>query len=478
MRRLRKTKILATLGPVSTDPDMVEKLHLAGADVFRLNFSHGEHADHKFRYDTIRALELKQGRPIGILADLQGPKIRIGTFADDSIVLNNSDSFRLDLDETPGDQNRVSLPHPQVMQSLEVGTNLLLDDGKLNLEVTAVSKKHVDCTVITGGKLSDRKGVNIPNTIVKMSALTEKDRRDLDFALELGVDWIALSFVQRPEDVAEVKKIVAGRAAVMSKIEKPAAVEHLAGIIELSDAIMVARGDLGVEIPLQKVPSIQKHIIAMSREAGKPVVVATQMLESMITSPVPTRAEVTDVANAIYDGADAVMLSAESAAGDFPIEAVTTMDDIAVETEKDPFYRKTMDANHGLLEATTADAISAAASQVASTIGATAVVTYTTSGSTALRAARERGETQVLALTPSLKTARRLAIVWGLHCVFTKDAENFGDMVEKACNTCFKEGFSRPGERIVIMAGVPFGTPGSTNILRIAWVGEKKLAAS
>jgi len=378
----------------------------------------------------------------------------------------------------PGDQTRVSLPHPKVMESLEVGTNLLLDDGKLNLEVTEVSKTHVGCTVVTGGKLSDRKGVNIPNTIVKVSALTEKDRRDLDFALELGVDWIALSFVQRPEDVAEIKKIVAGRAGVMSKIEKPAAVTHLAGIIELSDAIMVARGDLGVEMPLQKIPSIQKQIIAMAREAGKPVVVATQMLESMITSPVPTRAEVTDVANAIYDGADAVMLSAESAAGDFPIEAVTTMNDIAEETEKDPFYRKTMDANHGLLEATTADAISAAASQVASTVGATAVVTYTTSGSTALRAARERGETPVLALTPSLKTARRLAIAWGLHCVFTKDAENFSDMVEKACNTCFKEGFSRPGERIVIMAGVPFGTPGSTNILRIAWVGEKKLNTS
>ncbi|OUR79923.1 pyruvate kinase [Alphaproteobacteria bacterium 46_93_T64] len=475
MRRLRKTKILATLGPASTEPEIVEKLHLAGVDVFRLNFSHGEHADHKDRYDTIRALELKQGRPIGILADLQGPKIRVGTFQDTSIILENGASFQLDLDETPGDINRVSLPHPKVMESLEVGTNLLLDDGKLNLKVTSTGDHTVTCEVITGGKLSDRKGVNIPNAIIKVSALTEKDRRDLDFALEIGVDWIALSFVQRPEDVAEIKKIVAGRAGVMAKIEKPAAVEHLEGIIELSDAIMVARGDLGVEIPLQKVPSIQKQIIAMAREAGKPVVVATQMLESMITSPVPTRAEVTDVANAIYDGADAVMLSAESAAGDFPIEAVTTMSDIAEEIEIDPIYRKMMDAHHGLLEATTADAISAAASQVASTISATAVVTYTTSGSTALRASRERGETPVLALTPSLNTARRLAIAWGLHCVFTKDAENFSDMVEKACNTCFKEGFSRPGERIVIMAGVPFGTPGSTNILRIAWVGEKKL---
>lgn len=476
MRRLRKTKILATLGPASSTPEMVEKLHLSGVDVFRLNFSHGEHADHKERLDTIRALEQKEGRPIGVLADLQGPKIRIGTFANGPEVLENGVTFTLDLNAAPGDKTRVSLPHKEVMESLEEGSILLLDDGKLKLKVTDAKPSAVQCEVIVGGKISDRKGVNIPNAIVKMSALTEKDRRDLDFALEIGVDWVALSFVQRPEDVAEIKKIVAGRAAVMAKIEKPAAVEALEEIIELADAIMVARGDLGVEIPLQKVPSIQKNIVGLAREAGKPVVVATQMLESMITSPVPTRAEVTDVANAIYDGTDAVMLSAESAAGDFPVEAVTTMSDIAEETEKDSSYQKAMDRQHGDLEATTADAISAAASQVADTIKATAIVTYTTSGSTALRASRERGATSVLALTPSLSTARRLALVWGLHCVHTNDAENFADMVEKACNTCFREGFAKPGERIVIMAGVPFGTPGSTNILRIAWVGEKALS--
>jgi len=478
MRRQRNTKILATLGPASSTPEMVEKLYLSGVDVFRLNFSHGSHEDHQARYDTIRKLEQKLGRPIGILADLQGPKIRIGTFKDGSITLENGASFQLDMTDEPGTTKRVSLPHKEVLSSLEVGSDLLLDDGKLRLRVTAVIDAGVTCEVITGGKLSDRKGVNIPNALIKVSALTDKDRRDLDFALELGVDWIALSFVQRPEDVAEIKKIVAGRAGVMAKIEKPAAVEALDGIIELSDAIMVARGDLGVEIPLQKVPSIQKRIIRMSREAGKPVVVATQMLESMITSPVPTRAEVTDVSNAIYDGADAVMLSAESAAGDFPEEAVSTMSDIAEETEKDPNYRTMMDSHHGILEATTADAISAAASQVASTISASAIVTYTTSGSTAMRAARERGETSLVALTPSLVTARKLALVWGLHCVHTDDAKNFSDMVEKACNTCFKEEFARPGERIVIMAGVPFGTPGSTNILRIAWVGEKALSSA
>jgi len=473
MRRLRNTKVIATLGPTSSTAETIEELHIAGADIFRLNFSHGTHADHRSTYDHIRALEVKQGRPIGILADMQGPKIRIGTFADGPVYLEKGVAFRFDNDETPGNIERVSLPHPAVLKSLDVGSELLLDDGKLKMTVSSVSKNHVDCVVSIGGKLSDRKGVNIPNVVIKISALTDKDRRDLDFALELGVDWVALSFVQRPEDIAEVKKIVAGRAAVMAKIEKPAAVERLFDIIELSDAVMVARGDLGVEMPVQEVPSIQKKIITCAREAGKPVVVATQMLESMISSPVPTRAEVTDVANAIYDGTDAVMLSAESAAGDHPIEAVAMMNDIAEVTEKDPIYRNITDATHGDLEATTADAISAAASQVSRTIGASAIVTYTTSGSTALRAARERGKTSVLALTPSLKTARRLALVWGLHCVHTKDAENFADMVAKACKISFAEGFARPGDQVVIMAGVPFGTPGSTNILRIAWVGEQ-----
>lgn len=452
---------------------MIEALHLAGADVFRLNFSHGSHADHEERVNTIRALEKNSGRPIGILADLQGPKIRLGTFRDGPVMLENDASFRLDLDETPGDKTRVSLPHPAVLESLEEGSILLLDDGKLKLTVMKAGKDFADCEVTVGGKISDRKGVNIPNALVRMSPLTDKDRKDLDFALSLGVDWVALSFVQRPDDIAEVKKIVAGRAAVMAKIEKPAAVEALDGIIDLADAIMVARGDLGVEMPIQEVPAIQKKIIARAREAGKPVVVATQMLESMIAAPVPTRAEVTDVANAIYDGTDTVMLSAESAAGEYPLEAVSMMNDIAEVTEKDPMYQGIIDSKHGTLEATTADAISAAATQVASTIGAASVVTYTTSGSTALRAARERGKTPVLVLTPKLKTARTLALVWGLHCVHTSDAKNFAEMVDKACKISFAEGFTRPGDRVVIMAGVPFGTPGSTNILRIAWVGEQ-----
>lgn len=452
---------------------MVEALHQAGADVFRLNFSHGSADDHRQRYKIIRDLEEKSGRPIGILADLQGPKIRIGCFKDGSVTLEQGAPFRLDLDETDGDKTRVALLHPEILKSLEVGTDLLLDDGKLKLTVTESGPAHALTEVITGGALSDRKGVNIPNAVLNVSPLTDKDRKDLEVALDMGVDWIALSFVQRPEDIAEIKKLVAGRAAVMAKIEKPAALDCLEEIIDLADAIMVARGDLGVEMLPQEVPPIQKRIIALAREVGKPVVVATQMLESMISAPVPTRAEVNDVATAIYDGADAVMLSAESAAGAYPVEAVSMMNDIARQTEQDAGYRKIMDAEQSSHEATTADAISVAAAQVARTIGGAAIVTYTTSGSTAIRAARERGETPVLALTPSLKTARKLALIWGLHCVHTGDAKNFSDMVSKACGIVFAEGFCRKGDRIVITAGVPFGTPGATNILRIAWVGEQ-----
>ncbi len=469
----RRNKIVATVGPSSATRELLLALMEAGADVFRLNFSHGSADDHRQRYRTIRALEVKAGRPIGILADLQGPKIRIGCFKDGPIQLEEGMPFRLDLDTSDGDQTRVSLPHPEILKSLKPGTDLLLDDGKLKLTVEDTGSDFATTVVVAGGVLSDRKGVNIPNVILDVSPLTPKDRKDLEIALDMGVDWIALSFVQRPEDIAEIKKLVAGRASVMAKIEKPAALEQLEEIIDLSDAIMVARGDLGVELLPQEVPSIQKRIIALAREVGKPVVVATQMLESMISAPVPTRAEVNDVATAIYDGADAVMLSAESAAGSYPVEAVLMMDSIAQQTEHDAGYRKIMDAEHASHEATTADAISVAAGQVARTIGGAAIVTYTTSGSTAVRAARQRVETPIVALTPDLRTARKLALIWGLHCVHTEDAENFSDMVSKACGIVFAEGFCRKGDRIVITAGVPFGTPGATNILRIAWVGEQ-----
>jgi pyruvate kinase len=473
MRRRRSAKIVATLGPASSEPGMIDALFRAGVDVFRLNFSHGAHEQHRARLDAIRALEKETGRPISILADLQGPKLRLGTFAQGPVRLVAGGHFRLDLDPTPGTLERAPLPHPEIFAAVEPGTELLLNDGNVRLRVESCGADFAETTVVFGGELSDRKGVNVPNAVLPLSALTPKDRTDLAYALELGVDWIALSFVQRPEDVAEAKKLITGRAGVMVKLEKPAGVRRLAEIVELTDAVMVARGDLGVEMPPEDVPPVQKQIIHACRVAGKPVVVATQMLESMIHAPVPTRAEASDVATAIYEGADAVMLSAETAAGEYPIEAVTMMDRIIRRVQADPLY----DANlHAFTQAepehTTSDAISAAARQVAHTVSAAAIISYTTSGATALRAARERPGVPILALTSNLQTARRLALVWGLHCVHTSDVTNFGDMVKKASQITREEGFAETGERIVVTAGVPFGTPGATNTLRIAWITD------
>ncbi|HYM30133.1 MAG TPA: pyruvate kinase [Candidatus Cybelea sp.] len=470
MRRQRNTKIVATLGPASSDPAMIARLFEAGADVFRLNFSHGGRDEHRQRHAAIRALEDATGRPIGILADLQGPKLRVGTLAGGTAHLLQGSHFRLDLSTVPGDRTRAPLPHPEIFAALAAGMRVLLDDGKIRLVVKEAGNDYADCMVVTGGTLTDRKGVNVPDAVLPLTSLTEKDRSDLEFAIGLGVDWVALSFVQRPDDLAEARKLVAGRAAVLAKIEKPAAVRRLDEIIELADALMVARGDLGVELPLEEVPGLQKRIIRAARRAGRPVIVATQMLESMVHAPSPTRAEVSDVATAVWDGTDAIMLSAESAAGEYPVDAVATMSRIAERIESEPLYRGIMDAEHANPEPTSADAITAAARQVAETINAAAIVTYTTSGSTALRAARERPRVPVLCLTPSLDTARRLTIAWGVHCVPNIDATNFGDMVEKAGRTAMTEGFAEKGQRIVITAGVPFGTPGATNILRLAWV--------
>ncbi|MEX0922688.1 MAG: pyruvate kinase [Rhodovibrionaceae bacterium] len=470
MRSKRKAKIIATLGPSSSDEATIRKLLLAGADVFRLNFSHGDHAEHQARYDIIRKLEQEIDRPVAILMDLQGPKLRIGRIDGGEIQLERGNSFRLDLDKALGDASRAPLPHKEVFAALEKGTHVLLDDGKLRLEVEDHGPDFANCRVITGGPLSDRKGVNVPGVVMPVSPLTAKDRKDLQFALTLGADWIALSFVQRPEDVAEARKLIAGRAAVMSKIEKPAAIDRLQELVELSDGIMVARGDLGVELPPEDVPGRQKEIVRACRLAGKPVVVATQMLDSMVNAPAPTRAEASDVATAIYDGADAVMLSAESAAGHYPVESVTMMDRIITRTEEDRAYRPIITALDPDLEPTSADAISGAAGQVAETISAAAIVSYTTSGSTALRAARERPVVPILALTSQLKTARRLSLVWGAHCVYTADVSDFQEMVAKACRIAHEQGFAKPGDKLVITAGVPFGTPGSTNVLRIAWL--------
>ena len=470
MRRRRATKIVATLGPATATPEKIAALFEAGVDVFRLNFSHGVQADHKARLDTVRALEKTTGRPIGIMADLQGPKLRVGTFAGGRVRLADGAAFRLDLDKTPGDAQRASLPHPEVFAALTPETDLLLDDGNIRLRVEKCNKDFAQTRVINGGNISDRKGVNVPNAVLPLSPLTAKDRADLAFALDMGADWIALSFVQRPEDVAEARKLIGNRAGVLVKLEKPPAITKLTEIIELSEAVMVARGDLGVEMPPEDVPPLQRRIVSACRAAGKPVVVATQMLESMMRVPVPTRAEASDVATAVYEGADAVMLSAESASGEYPVEAVKMMDRIIRRVQADPAYFPSLHASAATGEHTPSDAISAAAGMVAHTIGAAAIMSYTTSGATALRAARERPDVPVIALTSNLSTARRLAITWGLHCVHTADVSNFTDMVQKATQTARGEGFAEKGERVVITAGVPFGTPGATNVLRIAWI--------
>src|ERR671919_3192896 len=470
MHRNRSAKILATLGPASSGPERVRALYEAGADAFRLNFSHGTHDQHAERYLAIRAVEEATGRPIGIVADLQGPKLRVGRFQEGRIDLAVGQAFRLDLDSAPGDASRVGLPHPEVYAVLQPGTELLLDDGKVRLTVERVGENHAETGILVGGPLSDSKGVNVPRAVLPISPLTDKDRHDLQFALDLGADWIALSFVQRPEDVAEARRLIAGRAAVMVKVEKPAALDHLDEIIDLADGIMIARGDLGVELPPEEVPGLQKRMIRASRRAGKPVVVATQMLESMIRSPAPTRAEASDVATAVYDGADALMLSAETAAGEYPVDAVALMDRIIAKVERDPLYRSYLEAYHAEAEHTAPDAITAAARQVASTMRAAAIVTYTTTGSTALRAARERPGRPILCLITQATTARRLALVWGLHCMVCEDAHDVDDMTERACQLAQESGVAGPGASIVITAGVPFGTPGATNLLRIAWV--------
>ena len=470
MRRLRQAKIVATLGPASETPEMIRSLFEAGADVFRLNFSHGSHADHAQRVAAIRALEREAGRPIGILTDLQGPKLRVGSMQGYAVELLQGATTRLDLDKAPGNADRIPLPHPEIFAAISEGTDVLLDDGKLRLRVTEAGDDFAVAEVITGGTLTNNKGVNVPNAMLPISALTPKDRVDLNFALEQGVDYIGLSFVQRPEDIAEARRLIAGRAAIMSKLEKPAAIDHLDEIVSQSDAVMVARGDLGVEMPPEDVPSIQKQIIRECREQGKPVVVATQMLESMISAPAPTRAESSDVATAIFDGADAVMLSAETAAGQYPLEVVAMMNRIILRVEQDPIFWAQLETSHQNPEATAPDAITAAARQVAHTISAAAIVTYTTSGSTALRAARERPSVPILCLTEKPAAARRLAVAWGVQCVLTEDVQDFNDMVDKACAIAVQYDFARTAKSLVITAGVPFGTPGATNVLRIAWI--------
>jgi pyruvate kinase len=478
MRRLRRTKIVATLGPASSDRGTIARLFEAGTDVFRINMSHTAHERMRELVGMIRDIETQYDRPIGILVDLQGPKLRLGTFAGGAATVRKGDTFILDADPAPGDASRVYLPHPEILQAAAPDQTLLLDDGKVRLTTVETSPERLVTRVEVGGRLSDRKGVSLPETILPLTALVEKDRADLEAALNTGIDWLALSFIQRADDIAEAKKLTRGRAAIMAKIEKPQAVERLDDIMDAADALMVARGDLGVELPLERVPGIQKQITRAARRAGKPVVVATQMLESMIASPVPTRAEVSDVATAIFEGADAVMLSAESAAGQYPAEAVATMNRIAEEVEADPTYRTIIQGQRAEPEATGADAIAAATRQIAETLDLSAIICWTSSGSTGLRVARERPEPPIVAISPNISAARKLSLIWGVHCVVAEDAHDQDDMVERACRIAFTEGFAKAGRRVIIVAGLPLGTPGATNMLRIAFVGADTVAAS
>jgi pyruvate kinase len=475
LRRQRNVKIVATLGPASDTYEMIRSLFLTGADVFRLNMSHGTQDDIARRHALIRRVEAEVGRPIGILADLQGPKLRCGSFADGSAMLVEGATFRFDLDEAEGDATRVCLPHPEIFAALQVGSTLLVNDGKLRLRVTDCSPEHATTEVVVGGEISNRKGVNVPDVVLPLAALSLKDRKDLEFACNLGVDWLALSFVQRASDVYEARELADGRAAILSKIEKPAAVHAFAEILEASDGIMVARGDLGVELPVESVPPIQKRLTRACRAAGKPVIVATQMLESMITAPVPTRAEVSDVATAIYEGADAVMLSAESAAGDYPLQAVATMNNVAEAVEHDEIYRQVIEAQRTAARSGVSDAITVAAREVAETTQVKAICCFSHSGTTALLAARERPRVPIVALTPMVGTARRLALSWGLHCVVVPEVDRFKMAVVSAARAAREHGFAAEDDRIVVTAGIPFGVSGSTNILRVATANERAI---
>ncbi|MEM8536448.1 MAG: pyruvate kinase [Pseudomonadota bacterium] len=478
MRRHRNVKIVATLGPASNDYDMIRALHEAGADVFRLNMSHGDHAEIAARHAIIRQVEKDLNSPIAILADLQGPKLRVGVFKNGEEELVEGAPFRLDLDDAEGDATRVKLPHKEIFDALEPGAHLLVNDGKIKLRVRDCGADFADCEVIVGGTISNRKGVNVPDVTLPLAALSPKDRKDLEFVCELGVDWLALSFVQRPADVEEARVLAKGRAAILSKIEKPNAVKSFDAILAASDGIMVARGDLGVELPVQNVPPIQKQLVRKCRAAAKPVIVATQMLESMIESPMPTRAEVSDVATAIYEGSDAIMLSAESAAGSYPIEAVSTMNNVAAEVEADPTYTDIIEASRRADGKTVADGIVSAAREIAETTDVKAICCFSQSGTTALLTSRERPRVPIIALTSVERTARRLCLSWGTNCVITGNVSRFKDAVLAAVNAAKSEELATEADMVVVTAGVPFNTPGSTNILRVAPCAERLIYAS
>jgi len=468
MKRIRRAKILSTLGPSSSSLEIIERLFIEGTDVFRLNFSHGSIEEHRNNLDKIRNLEKKYDYPICILADLQGPKLRIGGFKKKKEKLKLGQKFNLDLSNELGDSLRVNFPHPDIYEILTPNSKILIDDGRIKMQVLEQHKEYLVTELLNEGIISDNKGVNIPDTVLPISSITSKDKSDVSKALDMGVDWVALSFVQSAESVMELKKIVNEKAFIMAKIEKPSAVKSIKQILDVVDGIMIARGDLGVELPPERVPAIQKNIIQQCREAGKPVIVATQMLESMINNNTPTRAEASDVANAIYDGADAVMLSAESAIGKYPIESVVMMNNIIQSVENDSKnYNESIQMQNKHDKSTT-DAITNAAYTICENAQAKAIVTFSVSGRTTLRMSRERAPVRVVGISPNLNTARKLQIAWGVHSCFGEDAQNTKQMVANACRIVKKADLGEPGDAIVITAGVPFGNAGSTNLLRIA----------
>lgn len=468
MKRSHFTKIVSTLGPASNTPETIKALAEAGVNVFRLNFSHGSHDDHRKNVEYIRAAEKEIGRPLAILCDMQGPKLRIGVFKDGAVELHIGDRFRLDMSPEPGNEHRVCLPHPEIFQAMTRGMDLLLNDGLVRLRVDDFGKDFAETSVIIGGRLSNKKGVNVPGVPLPIDALTEKDKVDLQAALDMGADLIGLSFVQRPEDLLLARSLINDRAWIVSKIEKPAALERLDEIIRLSDGIMVARGDLGVEVPPEKVPVLQKKIIRACRKGGKPVIVATQMLESMVSNPTPTRAEASDVATAVFDAADAVMLSAETAAGAYPVEAVTLMNKIIMETESHDLYRKYLDAVRLPPEQTPESAITVAARVTAETLAdATAIVSYTISGATAGRVSRERPYIPILCMTPSASVARKMSLFWGIESVVCSKLDLLTDVAHQASGYCQEVFDSKPGEKIIMTAGLPFNVTGNTNLLHI-----------
>lgn len=466
----RRAKIVATLGPATAEESVLAQLLKAGADVLRLNMSHGDHESHRSNIALVRRVAAQLGKQVPLLLDLMGPRFRLGTLAEPRTLRRGE---RITLGEAA---HAVDLPvdDPGFLRHLREGERVLIADGLVELEVLAKRARKVTARVLSAGTVSTRKGINLPDTRIPFS-VSAKDRADIAFAIAEGADWLGASYIGRARDVETLREVVreAGHEIpIVAKLERAAAVDHIDEIVAAADAVMVARGDLGVEMAPEDVPAIQKQIIAAGRKSGKPVVVATQMLDSMVHSPAPTRAEASDVATAVYDGADAVMLSAESASGQYPVEAVAMMDRIITRVERDPAYRRILDAQHPDPQATGNDAISAAAAQVAHTLSVAAIVTYTTSGSTVLRVARERPEVPILTLTASMATARALSMAWGAHCVKTADVKRFSEMVDKACRIALQQEIAKVGDRLVITAGVPFGTPGSTNILRVAWVEE------